>query len=226
MVPARNMSCAISALSRRGPDRRKAHHHRHDDAARHDEGQQIADSADKRVQRHAERILHHDAPFGQPLGARRDDVRLAKLVQQVGAQDANQLRRPRHRQNQRGHPEMVHQVEYLGEAVRGVHHFRRKQAADARPEPHEPRVQNHQRKQEIRNAKPNESYEREGVIPNGILAHGGVYADWHGENPSENYRSESESRRQRQPVADNVQNGAPVLHGDAEIALERLLHPF
>jgi hypothetical protein len=92
IVPAKNMSCAISDLSSNGPTVGKLSTERHDDAAGDDVREQITDRADERVQRHAHRIAHDDLVLGEAPRPRGHHVRLPQFVQQVGAHDADQLR--------------------------------------------------------------------------------------------------------------------------------------
>ena len=79
-------------LEQQRADRRQAQHERHDDAARHHVGKQIADGAHERIEGHPDRIAHDDPVFRKSARAGRHHIGLPQFVEQVGAHDADQLR--------------------------------------------------------------------------------------------------------------------------------------
>ena len=71
-------------LEQQRADRRQAQHERHDDAARHDVRQQVADGADERIERHAHRVLQDDAVL-RAGRARAPSPRRACAIRRAGS---------------------------------------------------------------------------------------------------------------------------------------------
>ena len=110
MVPARNISWAIKALRRSGPDRRQSQHDGHDDAPRHDVRERVADGAREGIERHPHRVLQDHGALGKPLGARRHHIGLAQLIQQIGSHDPDLLRGAGESQDQGRDRQMLQEV--------------------------------------------------------------------------------------------------------------------
>ena len=92
MVPARNMSWAMSEVSSSGPTVGRLSTSETMMLPDTTYGKEIGDAAGEGVERGAHRIFHDDAHLGKAFGARGHDVGLAQLVEQVGAHDADELR--------------------------------------------------------------------------------------------------------------------------------------
>ena len=171
------------------------------------------------------RVLEDGAQLRQPLGARRHDVGLAQLVEQVGAQDAHQLRGAGGAEDERRHPQVLAQVPEARQAPRRVQVFRGEQPADAGAEIGEGEVHHHQGQQEAGHRQADEADEGEHVIRDGVLPHRRVDADRDGQNPGENDRREGQQGGQQEAVADHLHDRPLPFHGDAEIALQHEPYP-
>ncbi len=208
------------------PDGRQAEHQRDDDAARDDIGEEIGEAAGERIERGAHRVFQDDARLGQALGARRHDIGLAQLVEQIRAHDADELRRAGDGEDEGGQRQVLQEVPELREAPRRELEIGREQPADVGVEELEREIHQDEGEEEIRYRQPDEAEEGEEVVAERILPDRGVDADRQGDAPGQDDRGDRDHHGHPQFLADHLGDRPHPLHRLAEIAFRDAADPF
>ena len=206
-------------------DRRQTEHERDDDAAGDDVGQGVPDRAGERVESDPHRVLPDGPPLGETLGAGRHDVRLAQLVEQVGAHDADRLGHAGDAENDRRHRQVFEHVGQLRPAPGRVDILRGEEPADVGVEVDEAEVEDQQTEQEAGDRQSQEAEQRKQVVQRRVGPHGGVDANRQRDDPGQDDGGDRDDHRQPETVADDLGDGPLPLHGHPQVAARHQAHP-
>ena len=178
---------------------------------------------------HADRVLQDELDWGYALGPGRHYVGPAQLVEEIVPHDADEAGGARCAQHDGGNPKVLQEVIRLCQAPGRLEVIGREEATHALIEVGVPDVHEDQSQQEVGDGEAAEPDDREGVVGQGVLAHGRVYAHWYGEGPRHQDREPCQGDRERNTVAYELLYGALARYGrsdrPAEIALQQLPHP-
>ena len=219
-LPARYMSCEISARSSSGPAVGRLSTMAVMVTPEMSSGstQPIAETNGLSAMRTG--YLRTSRRSGQALGLGGDDIGLVEFVGEVGAQDADQRGRAGRADDDDRDPQMGEEVEELGQGPGRVDVLRRIEAADALSEIFVGEVHQRQREDEVRDGEADEAEEGEDVVADRVAADGRVDADRQRHRPDEEQRGDRDGERRPHPLPDQLGDRPVPLERVAEVAVE------